>query len=40
MNGLFFGLGNLGWLGIGALAVISFVFAIWVKIKVKTPVNT
>lgn len=39
MTGLFFWLGNLGWLGIAALAVISLGFAIWVKIKVKAPAS-
>ena len=39
MTGLFFWLGNLGWVGIAALAAISFGFAIWVRMKVKSPVE-
>jgi hypothetical protein len=39
MTGLFFWLGNLGWAGIAALAAISFGFAVWVRMKVKSPVE-
>jgi PTS system galactitol-specific IIC component len=37
MTGLFFWLGNFGWPGIAALAAISLLAAVWVKVRVRTP---
>lgn len=33
MTGMFYLLGNMGWLGIAGLAVISLAFAVWVRIR-------
>lgn len=40
LTGLFYWLSNIGgWIGIGALGVVSLAFALWVKIKVKSTVS-